>query len=74
MVFFYNECDQTLEQVAHRGCGVFIIGDFLNLSKHSPAQPALADPALQDLPLQTVGGAFQSQLLHDFVVLKYYFF
>jgi len=72
--FFYSESDQTLEQVAQRGCGVSIIGNSHNLNGHSPEQPGLADSALQGLGLQTLEGAFETQLLRDFAIPQPYFF
>lgn len=35
-----------LEQVAQRGCGVSMLRDIKSLTRHCPAQPALADPTL----------------------------
>ncbi|KAK4832344.1 hypothetical protein QYF61_021873 [Mycteria americana] len=43
---FYHEGGETLQKVAQRGCGVSILEDIQNWTKHSPEQPALADPAL----------------------------
>ena len=36
---------ESLEQVAQRGCGVFLPGDTQNRTTHSPGRPVLADPA-----------------------------
>ncbi|KAK4824797.1 hypothetical protein QYF61_019465 [Mycteria americana] len=43
---FYCESGQTLEQTAQRGCGVSILADIQNPTRHTSEQPALADPAL----------------------------
>lgn len=40
---FFCKGDQTLEQVAQRGCGVSDLGDIKNLAEHGPEQP---DPVL----------------------------
>lgn len=44
--WFYCKCDQTLEQVAQKGCGISILADLQTPSGHDPGQAALADPAL----------------------------
>lgn len=42
---FYYEGDLTLEQIAQRCCGVFILGDIQNLTGHDPGQSAQAEHA-----------------------------
>lgn len=42
---FYYKCDQTLEQVAQRDCGISILGGN-KTQLDSPEQPAVADSAL----------------------------
>jgi len=44
--FFYCKHDQTLAQVAQRGCGVSILEDIQNLTGRGPEQRAVGDPAL----------------------------
>lgn len=44
--FFHLEGNDTQEQVAQTGCGVFILGDIQNWSVQGPEQPALVGPAL----------------------------
>jgi len=40
LLFYYLEGDPALEQVAHAGCGVSILGDIQNPMGLSPEQPA----------------------------------
>jgi len=42
----YGKHDQTLEQVAQRGCENIHLWIFQNLTTEGPGQPALAGPAL----------------------------
>lgn len=41
---FYCEGDVTLDQVSQKGCGVPILGDIQNLTRHGPGQAAFAGP------------------------------
>lgn len=41
--FLHCNDDQTLEQVAQKGCGVSICGDIKNLTGHVPGITALDD-------------------------------
>lgn len=60
---FYCQGDRAREQVAQRGGGVSICGDFQNLMGHSPEQPALAGPAWAgELAKMISRGKFQYQL------------
>lgn len=43
---FYGKDDQTLEQVARRGCGNINPWIFQNLTREGPGRPALVDLAL----------------------------
>ena len=65
---FDSEGDQTLEQVAQRGCGVSIHGDIPTPARQGAQQPALADPASAGGLISR--GPFQSQHFHDSVSLK----
>lgn len=51
------EGDQTLAQVAQRGCGVSVLGDTQMLTEHGPEHPAVLGPACSE-----VGADFQRSL------------
>lgn len=54
--FFYCESGQTLAQVAHRGCGVSILGDTQNPNGEGPEQPVgLRDRSQTTCPKQGAG-------------------
>lgn len=62
----YSEGGQTLEQTAHRCCGVSILGNILDLTIHCPEQPALANPELcMTVGLDNLLGSFQTHLHSD---------
>ena len=50
--FFHDECGETLEQVAQRGCGCPIIGSIQSQVGRGFEQP---DPS-EDVPLPMAGG------------------
>jgi len=43
--FFYCEGSQTLTQLAQRGCGISVLCDAKNPTRHSLGQAAVAGPA-----------------------------
>lgn len=55
----------TLEQINQGGCGVSILWDSENLTRHSPGQPVLADRSEQRVEVNTSRGSFLPQLFCD---------
>lgn len=43
--YFFTLSDGVMEQVAKRGRGVFLLGDFQKASEYGPRQRALGGPA-----------------------------